>query len=37
MADYSMDEAEKTSTLVDTCITLEKVTVNVGILSPPSI
>jgi len=34
MADYLMEGAEETSAQVDTRITLEKVAVNVGILSP---
>jgi len=37
MADCSIDDAGDTSTPVETHIILEKVTVKVGILSPPSI
>jgi len=37
MADCSMDGAEEISVSVYTHITLEKVAINVGILSPPRI
>jgi len=37
MADCSMDGAEEISAPLDTRITLEKVAVNVKILSPPRI
>jgi len=37
MVNFSMNGADKTSDSVETSITLEKVAVNVAILSPPSI